>query len=310
MLLLAGIGLAGVVINALAAIDWAVDPYYALFECLKRLLFLGALVIGGVAATIRTTESPEFDERPAPWVLWAMLVALAIFLLHNLVDFSLFEPGPMFVFAMLAGALLGVRTASQAGAAKRTIAAHVVFAGAAVAFFVLIALVVIPVGQAEATAQQADDEIVAGNVVNGARRLRAAFHQLPINANYAYRAARAMIMANAPPGEVKPLLAEAIDANPMAVDYRLMKARYELNQPQPEREAILADFGRALDLNPHETSIHLEFGDALAKLGLKDRAIEQYRRAIEINSALPDDEAEKLPLEEVRKIEEKIRALS
>ena len=43
-------------------------------------------------------------------------MALAMFLVHNLIDFSLFEPGPMMAFAFSAGSVLGVRTAVGGGA--------------------------------------------------------------------------------------------------------------------------------------------------------------------------------------------------
>ena len=47
-----------------------------------------------------------------------MLAGLAVFLIHNLIDFSMFEIGPMMLFMLVGGAVLGVRSPSAAGLAS------------------------------------------------------------------------------------------------------------------------------------------------------------------------------------------------
>ena len=106
---------------------------FGFIEVLKRLLYMLLLMIGLVTGALRSTRDQTLDDRPAPLLLYAVLVALAIFLVHNLVDFSLFETGPMFAFAMLAGAALGVRS-GDTRASKRAVVAGALVVGALVAF--------------------------------------------------------------------------------------------------------------------------------------------------------------------------------
>src|SRR5205814_680446 len=102
--------LAGIGINLLASLDWSQTPSYLILECFRRLLFLGLIFIGTILLTARSLKDQEADDRPAPWLLYAMLAALAVFFIHNLVDFSLAEPGPLMIFAVILGSVMGVRT--------------------------------------------------------------------------------------------------------------------------------------------------------------------------------------------------------
>src|SRR5262249_40406635 len=153
---------------------------------------------------------PHLDDRPAPWLLCAMLAAAAVFLIHNLLDFSIFEPGPMCVFAMLIGAVVGARyeptSSSRAGAGVALILGIALWCGAAIG-------VVIPIAQTESTAQQANDEIRANRINSASSRLRNAFEGLWIpNSDYAFRAAVAMQQAGMPDDAMK-MLAAAIVAD-------------------------------------------------------------------------------------------------
>ena len=49
------------------------------------------------------------DERAAPWILYGILVGVGVFLVHNLIEFSMFEPGPLCLFGILVGSALGIR---------------------------------------------------------------------------------------------------------------------------------------------------------------------------------------------------------
>ena len=97
----------GFVINVLAGVDFSADKGYVIFEILKRFSMFVLLLVAASVGAIKSLQAPELDGRPAPLLLYAMLIGLGIFLVHNLIDFSLFEPGPMMAFAFLAGALLG-----------------------------------------------------------------------------------------------------------------------------------------------------------------------------------------------------------
>jgi len=47
-------------------------------------------------------------------------------------------------------------------------------------------------------------------------------------------------------------------------------------------------------LNPNDVSLHVQFGDALARFGLLSEAREQYRMALSVDGALPIDEPKRL----------------
>ena len=102
--LLAVIALAGMVINIIASIDMEQIVDYVFIEVMKRALYLCVLAIGMIAVAMRSIKAPELDGRRGEWILGGVIVALGMFLVHNLIDFAMFEMGPMFIFAMLAAA--------------------------------------------------------------------------------------------------------------------------------------------------------------------------------------------------------------
>ena len=107
-------------INVLAGSDWSQPAAYNTLELIRRLGLLCLFVVGGSLAAIRSVDRQEADDRPAPWLLTATLVALGLFLLHNLIDFSLFEPGIMFLFMFLCGSALGARKREARNLASRS----------------------------------------------------------------------------------------------------------------------------------------------------------------------------------------------
>ena len=121
MLAIAMIAIAAIAINIACSVDFASDGWYAFLELVRRGIYFCVLLIGLSAAAVtastavaRQRDENEFDfrldNRPAPWMLYAILAALATFLIHNLIEFSLFEPGPWFLFALLTGGTLGLRS--------------------------------------------------------------------------------------------------------------------------------------------------------------------------------------------------------
>ena len=77
-----------------------------------------------------------------------------------------------------------------------------------------------------------------------------------------------------------------------------------------EAERIKKDFRRALELNPNEVSIRLEYADALAGFGAPDdkaEATTQYQEALRYNSLLKPDEPKRLRPEKVAEIEKKLK---
>ena len=115
---IASLAILGVLINILAGIDLSADAGWVSFELLKHIVFAALLLIGLAIVVIRSSKETSMDDRPAPWVLYAMLAGLAVFLIHNMIDFSFFETGAMLLFMMIGGAVLGARSPGAVGCAR------------------------------------------------------------------------------------------------------------------------------------------------------------------------------------------------
>lgn len=300
----------GFLINVFASVDFAESPDYAFVEVFKRVLYACLLFAGGLVVAVRSSKRQELDDRPAPWILYSALIALATLLVQNLVDISLFEAGPLMAFALLAGAAGGIRSSAGATEARATppVAAATALALAALAWVAALLFVVAPVVSAQNEAHLADIDIRYGRMPQAEARLRTAFRAVPSNADYAFRAARAAIMdtRNPRPDDVRALLDAAVAADPSLIKGYLMRAEFELHQENPDAAAIQANYDKALTLNPADINVRLRYAAALEDLGLKKEAAEQYRIALDFNDKLPAEEPERLPPERVTEIEQKM----
>ena len=315
---IAGVALA---LNVLASLDFGADPGYVANEILRKVAMYALLLIGAAVAAVRSFDAPELDGRPAPFLLYAVIVALGVFLVHNLIDFSLFEPGPMMLFALLAGGVLGVRQPSAAGRRKRTAVAAVALGACVVLWLVAGAFVWAPTATAEDAATDAAIALQAGRGNEAVRLYAQARDQQRLNADYDYRAARAIIGGGGGGGgnpaahaEVLALLDRAIRKNPMAAEYHLTRARFAARLPDAagRRDAIRSDFDRALALNPNDVSIRLEYADLLKSFDTPaDRAAarKQYEEALRFNDQLLANEPKRLTPEKVAEIRKTIEGL-
>ena len=307
--IIVGLGLA---INVACSLDFNANSMYVINEILRRVGMFALLLIGASVAAIKSLKAPELDGRPAPVLLYAMLAGLAVFLIHNLIDFSMSEPGPLMLFAWMAGSALGVRQPSIAGQKKRTAAAVVSLAVCIVLWLVAGGFVWAPTATAADYANDAAQGLRTKRPNEAMRLFMVAHEHQPLNADYAFRAAQAVIAgSNVYNPMVLDLLGIAIKGNPLAVDYYLMRARYLPHSPDPalHREQIKKDFRRAVALNPNEVSLRVEFGDALASFKTPEdgaEAIKEYEEALKFNGLLKEDEPKRLRGERVEEIRKKI----
>jgi tetratricopeptide (TPR) repeat protein len=297
-------------------VDFSADKGYVVFEILKRFSMFALLLVGASVGAIKSLQLPELDARPARVLLYAMLIGLLMFLVHNLIDFSFFEPGPMMAFAFIAGSVLGVRTPSVAGQKKRTVAAAVALGASVVLWMVAGGFVWAPTASAEDAVGDAVVALRAGRATEAARLLSQARVQQPLNSDYAFRAANAAMAAsgNALSREALALLDVAIRTDPMDTRYYLARARYLLQYGDrgESREQIRKDFQKALALDPNEVSLHVEYADALRELGTPaDRAdaAAEYETALKYNDLLKADEPKRLRKERVEEIRGRIGEL-
>ena len=317
IVLLSAVALA---LNAFLSVDWAQSWPWIFLEVFKRVLFLLVMIGGTALVTIRSWERQELDDRPAPFLLIAMLVALGLFVLHNLIDFSMFEPGPMFLFALLAGGALGMRLPDRPARAGGRAAALAVFIMAGVAWIVAAGAGLAPVAEAEGLAQDADNQIRAARPLDApasapldsARCRKAvselveAFHLVPCNADYMFRAEQADLLAGAEPLALGQMLDIAIQTDPTSARYRI--ARAELEAHTRDLPRAFDDFEEALRLDPNNLELRLEFAQLLRDAGRGAEARLQYEKVLELNGKLAPDEIRRLPEDRVKEIRRSIES--
>jgi tetratricopeptide (TPR) repeat protein len=306
---LTAIAAAGVFLNAVASVDFGVDSSFAVIELFRRGLFLVALLIGMAGVCLRARPEVELDDRPAPWLLYALLVGLGVFLLHNLIDFSMFEVGPLFSFAVLTGAALGMRLPLREPSANGTRGAAWALAGGGVLWLAALVALVVPVGTAEATANEGDELVRRGNVHEGAVRLERAFAGLPVNGDYAFRAAHAWRLAG-DADKARALFAAAVAARPNAAGYRVARAEFELEPPRQDWARARPELEAAVRLDPNDIATRIRLGEVLAALGLRAEARKEYETALRLNDQFTREEKKRLPEARVREIQGRITSLA
>jgi hypothetical protein len=284
-------------LGALVGIDWQQRSAWIILELFKRAVFLILLVGGLGIATLRSMQRQELDDRPAPWLLAAMLFGLGLFLLHNLIDFSMFEPGPMFVFALLTGSALGMRLEPSPRRSFGTPSTVATLVLGAVIWLVAAGGGAWNVALAESLAQDADALVRDRHPEAALPKLLDASRLVPINPEYSYRAA---LLARDNPMMARELLAAAIAADPLSVRYHRSMA--ELNLSQRDVGNALNEYRRAVALDPNNMELRIEYADELRRRGQGTEAVAQYRRALEINDLLAPQEIRRLPTVEVDRI--------
>jgi tetratricopeptide (TPR) repeat protein len=246
-------------------------------------------------------------------VLRSTQVGVGIFLLHNLIDFSLFETGPLMLFCFLTGSVLGVRWPSVAGATKKTGVAVAALTVASILWLAAAARMWLPTLFAELAAERGDELFrtsLMKDKTTDLSKLDAAFaayqeamREQPINGEYAWKAANVLLYKHAPATLVRQMIDAAIAANPRAGKYFVFKAEHELRQTKPEGPEVMRAYQSALGLSPGDVQLRLAYAQALEKLGDRDFAKEQYREALRWDDLLPKDERKRLTEKKRKEIE-------
>jgi len=307
---LATVGAVALVVNAAMSVDWKQEISFVITEVLKRLLFTLALVVGAAVVSIRSMQDPELDDRPAPVALWLMLASLGVFLVHNLVDFSLYEAGPMMLFGVLAGAALGVRSRSTEsdGTERSRVAPTLAFACAMLVWGAGWAMLAVPIVAAEQNAVAGDDALRASRFYEASTAYDRATDWVPYNSDYPFRSARALLFARSDAQPVLDRLSRAVSTNPSGIDAHLMRAQFNANLNNPD--AAVRDYGDALRLNPNDVSMRLRYAETLAAFGKRTEAVEQVRTALKYDDLLDPAEPKRLDVAHKAKLRSLIDSLS
>jgi O-antigen ligase len=324
VLFLLGVALAAIVINVFAGLDFQQSANYLFVELINRLLYFCALVIGFLVVALRSLEKPQVDERAAPWVLYGILIGIGVFLIHNLIEFSMFEPGPLCFVGVLLGSALGIRMGNppvrKPGISPLEIAA---LAAACVAWLAAFNWIAVPIAHAEAAAHLGDEKLRAGDFQSASDEYAYAAVIFPDNADYPYRAARALQISVGPPvpltdpaqlaraihlrGQILTWYAIAIARDPAFLAAHHLRAIFGLQISDSDQ--MIADFDRVLQLNPNEVSLRVEYAHDLELLHLLPQAREQYKLALMYNHLLDSDDPKRKYVDEAT-IEKEIALLS
>jgi hypothetical protein len=305
-----------IVINLLASVDFSQASAFIVSELTNRVYWLAAMAVGMGLALLRREPAARgqivlgLEPAPALWAVRGMLVGLGFFLVHNLIEFGIFEPGPMLLVALLAGSVLGLRLRAgaydpglpgkgYAGYSARRIA---VLSAAACGWIAAAVALVAPVVGAEGSAEHADDLIRSSRPAEAQAALESAATQCPYNAEYLLRAARAALMRRSPDvAEAMALSRRATAVDPLFVDSYLMRAHLELLPPASPAsvETAIADYRRALAIDPNNVQMHLELSNLLTKIGQEADARREFETALKLNHALERGDPKRLSTNEI-----------
>ncbi len=320
ILSLACVGVCSVGINLLASVDFGSSTAYVFLEIMKRGVFLACILAGVALASLRSARDSgkqiapgqlefEIEDRPAPWMLYAIVIGLGMFLIHNLIDFAWFESGPMFLFALLAGSALGMRSVvSREGIPECAIAGFSLI-GLSAAWVAAAIAVVSPIVGAEALAHDADDAIRAGRPDEAADALKSVFDRVPYNGDYAYRAAMMAQAARKNPKATAELLDAAIADDPSSVNYLRMRAEYARQTLSPDLKGAADDYARARRLDPNNVDLHRKLADVLELLGDRGGSVAQLRAALQLDDRLEPGDPKRLAQTARLQIESQIKSL-
>ncbi len=286
------IGVAGILLNIFCTIDWSQEAAYNGFELLKRLLYLCVFVLGASIVVLDPRDASRCDARPAPWLVRFMVIAAALFLVHNSIDFSLWENGAGLLFAMVLAAAIGVQKPRRARPAL--LQPMLLGAGFLAVLTVSLLILVIPIRSAESIAQDGDDALRRGRAEFAADDYQDAFKAVPYNGDYAFREAQALLYAGVSGDRTAKSLDQAIAADPLNVGYYVTRAEFNRRSPQPNAERVLADLRKAVALNPNEVQTRITLADALAGFGRKAEARAAYEESLKYNELLHPDEPKRL----------------
>lgn len=301
------------VLNIAGSVDFFLDGpdagWFIVMELFKRGLFFIVLLLGFAAISLRSSSRPVLDNRAASWIGFSMIAAIAVFFIHNLIDFSLFETGAMFIFSLLLGAAIGMRGGDVQAAPSRRMFPIAILA---TALWIVAGIgVAMPVAIAEAAAQQAQNDLRHSRPAIAATTLRNTFKSLWItNADYASQAATALEQSSAGAEQVREMLDAAMAADPMRVESARAIAEYELRRrPDFSTQRITWGFERALALDPNNVAMHNRFADVLADLGQKDRAAREYQEALRYDDRLSPGDPKRLSPIKISEIQQKLASV-
>jgi len=294
-------------LNILATIDWSQSGDYVDFELRKRLMY-GVLLAGAlVVATYRSTDDGVEDAR---WLRVAFAIAILMFLLQNLIDFSMFEASGTFLFALIAGSAVGLSGSDErpTETLSRRRWLRVALIGTVLAGLSVMLALVIPIGLAEGDATTAT-ELRRLRRPGAADLYATAANRVSYNSDYAYRVGRSLLEERGASQDVRRWLDRAVEVDPLSIKSWLMIARVEASIASLDLGRLRNAYDRALAIDPRSHDVEIEYADVLAKFNLNGDAVDHYRKGLAVNAGLDPRERKRLSPQRVAEIENRIKSL-
>lgn len=221
----------------------------------------------------------EGEKQTTPWVRRGLAAGLAIFFVHNLLDFSWSEPGPLALAALMAGSLVGGN--EKTGSEKRGLA-WLGLGGMGLAWVAMWG-VAVWVTVAEQKGVEADEKLRTKSVLAAAERYAQAFEWMPINADFAYKEAMSW-QVGGQMLKAKGAMDKAIGANGRVAKFFV--ARAEIGKKLEDQSIATEDYDRAVKLDPMDLDLRLEYAKTLEWAGKMEEARREYQRVLEMDEKL------------------------
>ncbi len=301
------IALIATIIVTIASMDSVQDPMHVLMEVMRRGLY-GLLLLGtAVVFAAADLQRPRLERKTADMLLVGVICALAVFLLHNFIDFSLFETGLFYLFVTLAAATVAMRMGEPEGEGRGALAMVGLLLLLAVGFAVIV---VAPAVQGDVTCHEGDLLYADKRPAQAQQKYAAAFERSAwlANAQYLIRQSKAQIDAGDRPANVLSTVDRAIQANPRLIPARMGRASLLVSLHRTDD--VVAELQRVYALNPNDVGIRLDAAASLAMLGRNELARQQYQAALDRNAGLPVGEPKRLSEAQVAEVAARIAALS
>jgi hypothetical protein len=258
---------------------------------LPVLLFAGTFVL----TSLRDNAGPYAGGAQA-----VLLCGIAGVLIHNCIDFAIFEPGVMLAFWAFIGAFAAVATASE----EQPIAEMslpggdaAVWLGTAAAAALLLLCVVLPASRVELCLERSNRAVQASDTSTAHMMLADAARIDTLNAEPSYEDGRLYLFeySESYPEPNLIRLAEtamltAIARNPayykypsrLADVYSVAAQTARGSQRENYLRKALAVEEQAAARYPGDSAIHISLGDIADKLGMTQEAVKQYKMAVAI----------------------------
>ncbi len=290
---------------------------------------------------LHCSGNTQYELRNTSILTAALFAAIIALLIHNLIDFAIFEPAVFTTVCASLAALLALNTAQRPGATltvkiPRSVKLLVI-TGAVVAADVCLAYAILPVEKSTAKISQARDAIATGQFELAHCLFDAASGDDPLSGEPLRLNARFYLdeFALAETDKAQMLLnAEqdlflAIDRNPADYrNFRILSRMYILRAEQSRRRGVSGqDFlnkalycaSTAVEIYPGSAALHFTLAQIAEQTGQADSALEHYEQTVRIEDTFrrqfalmyPDHKPfRRLAPNKYELAEQKIKALS